>query len=164
MKTCINNLFFLPTLTAALLTLLFPRIAPAQTTIFNYTGTKTTITLNPGFYYITAYGAQGGGCYQNGGGLGAEMEGEFDFTTATTLTPLAGGVGGAGGGQFVAGGGGGGGSFVVNVSLPVVVAGGGGGGGAASSNAGNTGTSGGSGGGGGGVAGGSGRAQGGGRE
>jgi len=118
----------------------------AQTGDYLYSGSKTTITLNLGLYAITAYGAQGGGCYQSGGGLGAEMEGEFDFMTATTLTLLVGGVGGNGSGQFGPGGGGGGGSFVVNGSTPLVVAGGGGGGGAAGSAAGNTGTSGGSGG------------------
>jgi hypothetical protein len=118
----------------------------AQTGNYLYSGSKTTITLNPGLYAITTYGAQGGGCYQSAGGLGAKMEGEFDFTTATTLTLLVGGVGGTGSGQFGSGGGGGGGSFVINGSTPLVVAGGGGGGGAAGSNAGNTGSSGGYGG------------------
>jgi len=135
----------------------------AQTGDYLYSGSKTTITLNLGLYAITAYGAQGGGCYQSGGGLGAEMEGEFDFMTATTLTLLVGGVGGNGSGQFGPGGGGGGGSFVVNGSTPLVVAGGGGGGGAAGSAAGNTGTSGGSGGyagGGGGINGGGGQGSG----
>ena len=92
MKTRINNLFFLPTLTAALLTLLMPRTASAQTTIFNYTGTETTFTLDPGIYDITAYGAQGGPY----GALGAEIEGQFDFTGVTTLTILVGGSGGEG--------------------------------------------------------------------
>jgi hypothetical protein len=118
----------------------------AQSGIYLFTGSETTITLNPGLYAITAFGAQGGSCYQSGGGLGAEMEGEFDFTTATTLTLLVGGSGGNGSGQFGPGGGGGGGSFVVNGSTPLVIAGGGGGGGAAGSNPGNTGTSGGYGG------------------
>jgi hypothetical protein len=92
-----------------------------------FTGSETTITLNPGLYSITAYGAQGGSGYSPGnyGGLGAEMEGEFSFTTSTTLTLLVGG-GGSGGGVF-SGGGGGGGSFVVDGSTPLVIAGGGGG-------------------------------------
>jgi hypothetical protein len=142
---------------AVAVTLLLGVLASSvQASQYLFTGSETTVTLNPGLYNITAYGAQGGGCYQNLGGLGAEMEGEFDFTTVTTLTLLVGGVGGTGSGQFGSGGGGGGGSFVANGTSPVVVAGGGGGGGAASSNAGNTGTSGGSGGGGGSVAGGSG--------
>jgi Regulator of chromosome condensation (RCC1) repeat/Immunoglobulin I-set domain/Immunoglobulin domain len=89
----------------------------AQTNIFLFTGSETTITLNPGAYEITAYGAQGGGS----GGLGAEMEAEFNFTNPTTLTLLVGGAGASGG----YGGGGGGGSFVVNGTTPLVVAGGG---------------------------------------
>ena len=119
---------------------------PAQTSDYLYSGSEESITLDPGIYYITAYGAQGGSCYQNVGGQGAEMEGEFSFATEMTLTVLIGGAGGNGSGQFGPGGGGGGGSFVVNGSTPLLIAGGGGGGGAASNPAGNTGTSGGSGG------------------
>jgi hypothetical protein len=118
----------------------------AQTRNYLYSGSKLTVTLNPGLYAITAYGAQGGSCYQSAGGLGAEMAGHFYFTTETTLTLLVGGVGRNGSGQFGSGGVGGGGSFVVNGSTPLVVAGGGGGGGAAGSNAGNIDTSGGYGG------------------
>src|SRR5262245_66439299 len=82
--------------------------------IYLFTGSQTSITLNPGTYYITAYGAQGGTTTSgSGGGLGAEMEGEFNFTTMTTLTLLVGGRGGYGGGGGN-GGGGGGGSVVVN--------------------------------------------------
>jgi hypothetical protein len=104
-------------------TLLFGVLASAaQTGIYLFTGSETTITLNPGLYNITAYGAQGGACGFNGG-LGAEMEGEFNFTTATTLTLLVGGAGASG----TYGGGGGGGSFVVNGTTTLVVAGGGGG-------------------------------------
>jgi hypothetical protein len=130
MKTRINILFFLPTLTAALLTLLIPRTAPAQTTTFDYTGTETTFTLGPGTYDITAYGAQGGNAeypaWDGGpGGFGAEMEGQFAFAQITTLTILV--SGGGSDGEFA--GGGGGGSFVVNGTTPLVVAGGGGGGG-----------------------------------
>jgi hypothetical protein len=46
-----------------------------------FTGTETTITLNPGIYDIFAYGAQGGGSGRGSsvGGLGAEMGGEFTF-------------------------------------------------------------------------------------
>ena len=71
----------------------------AQTNIYLYgfPWSETNITLNPGTYYITAYGAQGGNATINGtsggtGGIGAEMEGEFNFTTATTLTLLVGGA------------------------------------------------------------------------
>ncbi len=104
----------------------------AQTGIYLFTGSITTITLNPGTYDITAYGAQGGSGSArvlgvNQGGLGAEMEGQFNFTAPATLTLLVGGSGislvnGYGGG------GGGGGSFVVNGSNPLVIASGGGGG------------------------------------
>jgi len=63
-----------------------------------FTGSETTITLNPGIYDITAYGAQGGSGYDSAGGaLGAEMEGEFSFSTSATLTLLVGGGGGRGG-------------------------------------------------------------------
>src|ERR1017187_5368374 len=96
-----------------------------------FIGAETTITLNPGIYDITAYGAQGGHAYGNGnaGGLGAEMAAQFYFPQVETLTILVGGGGGSGAsGSFeYGGGGGGGGSFVVNGSTPLVIAGGGGG-------------------------------------
>jgi hypothetical protein len=44
----------------------------AQTNIYLFSGTETNITLPPGTYIITAYGAPGGGNYYSGG-LGAEM-------------------------------------------------------------------------------------------
>src|SRR5271157_5618184 len=110
-------------------TLLFGVLAGhAQTGQYLFSGSETTITLNPGTYDITAYGAQGGtGAIPYGfaGGLGAEMSGEFYFSANTTLTLLVGGAGAGSGG----GGGGGGGSCVVNGSTPLVIAGGGGGGG-----------------------------------
>jgi hypothetical protein len=93
----------------------------AQTNIYLFTGYETNITLAAGTYNITAFGAQGGG---GDGGLGAEMEGQFSFSTNTVLILLVGG----GGGYDGSGGGGGGGSFVVNGSTPLVIAGGGGGG------------------------------------
>jgi hypothetical protein len=71
----------------------------AQTGTFLFTGSEVTITLNPGAYDITAYGAQGGtsyladGSFGASGGLGAELEGQFDFTTSETLTLLVGGSG-----------------------------------------------------------------------
>jgi len=107
--------------------------ASAQTGNYLYSGSEQTITLNPGLYAITAYGAQGGNANYGGlrggtGGLGSQMKGEFNFTTATTLTILVGG-GGEGGYNF-SGGGGGGGSFVFNGTNALVIAGGGGGGGA----------------------------------
>jgi hypothetical protein len=107
--------------------LLFGGLASsAQTGIYLFTGSETTITLNPGLYNITTYGARGGeGFYGGAGGLGAEMSAEFSFSGLRTLTLLVGGSGVKGGAN---GGGGGGGSFVVNGSIPLVIAGGGGGG------------------------------------
>jgi hypothetical protein len=98
----------------------------AQTQDYQYTGSETTITLQPGLYDIIAYGAQGGSSIYgsfgySAGGLGTQMEGQFYFSASTTLTLLVGGGGGNGGG------GGGGGSFIVNGSTPLVIAGGGGG-------------------------------------
>ena len=123
---------------------------------YTYSGSETVINLIPGYYNITAYGAQGGTGsipYNTAGGLGAEMSGDFYFSANTTLTLLVGGVGNGSGG----GAGGGGGSYVVNGSTPLVIAGGGGGGavsgGALAGGNGLTGSSGGSGGGGGGIGG-----------
>ncbi|HUA37124.1 MAG TPA: hypothetical protein VMA35_01855 [Candidatus Sulfopaludibacter sp.] len=102
-----------------------------QTGIYLFTGAIRSITLNPGTYDITAYGAQGGSANIFGvGGLGAEMEGEINFGTAVNLTILVGGKGiDSVYGDYYGGGGGGGGSFVVNGTKPLLVAGGGGGGG-----------------------------------
>jgi hypothetical protein len=93
----------------------------AQTNIYLYSGSETNITLPPGTYIITAYGAPGGGYYPNPlrrsnfeAGIGAELSAEFNFSASTTLTLLVGGDGG-------------GGSFVVESSTPLVIAGGGGG-------------------------------------
>ncbi len=94
----------------------------AQTADYLYSGSETTINLNPGTYDITAYGAQGG----NDGGQGAEISAQFSFSASTPLTLLVGG-GGASDSPYN-GGGGGGGSFVVEGSTPLVIAGGGGGG------------------------------------
>ena len=55
--------------------------ASAQTNIYLFSGSETNITLNPGTYIITAYGAPGGYYWGladgGGGGRGAEMSGEF---------------------------------------------------------------------------------------
>ena len=106
---------------------------PTQKHYF-FRGSETNITLPPGTYIITAYGAAGG--YANGyggfgmGGLGAEMSAEFNFSTSTNLTLLVGGLGDYFTEYYYdyGGGGGGGGSFVVEGSTPLIVAGGGGGG------------------------------------
>jgi len=99
----------------------------AQTNIYLFSGSETNITLNPGTYIITVYGAVGGGTdYFPIGGYGAKMSAEFSFSAPTTLTLLVGGGGGYG--QYYSGGGGGGGSFVVEGGTPLVIAGGGGGG------------------------------------
>jgi Glycine rich protein len=104
----------------------------AQTTNYMYTGSETNVTLNPGTYIITAYGAAGGLGHNPVGGLGAEMSAEFNFSSPTDLTLLVGNVGSLGGANnsqtYINAGGGGGGSFVVEGSTPLVVAGGGGGG------------------------------------
>jgi hypothetical protein len=104
--------------------------ASAQADTYLYSGSETNVTLNPGTYIITAYGALGGGVVNaRFGGFGAEMSAEFNFSTPTTLTLLVGGVGGFADTVYNGfGGGGGGGSFVVQGSTPLVVAGGGGGG------------------------------------
>ena len=106
-----------------------------------FSGSLTNITLPPGTYIITAYGAPGGWAYNPAyygfaaPGFGAEMSAEFNFATSTTLTLLVGGGGGGARGRRFdydstnySGGGGGGGSFVVEGSTPLVIAGGGGGG------------------------------------
>jgi hypothetical protein len=98
----------------------------AQAGDYLYSGSETTITLNPGTYDIAAYGAQGGFGYTRAGGLGAEMEAQFSFAAAVNLTILVGGgggsgnnsggggggYGGGGGGTQYNGGGGGGGSLI----------------------------------------------------
>src|SRR5690349_1366157 len=80
----------------------------AQTGTYLFSGSLQTVTLNPGSYVITAFGAQGGSGHLTSGGQGAEMEAEFNFSTATTLTLLVGGAGGSGNGGGGNGGGGGG--------------------------------------------------------
>src|SRR5208282_2897683 len=72
----------------------------AQTNIYLFSGSETNITLPPGTYIITAYGGRGG----FGGGGGAEMSAEFNFSTSTNLTLFVGR--GGRGGQLVGGGGG----------------------------------------------------------
>jgi len=42
------------------------RAASAQTTDYLYSGSETNVTLNPGIYVITAYGAPGGSNKING--------------------------------------------------------------------------------------------------
>ena len=69
----------------------------AQTNKYLFSGSKTNITLNPGNYIITAYGAPGGNEEGYGDGLGAEMSAEFNFSASTTLTLLVGGAGFRGG-------------------------------------------------------------------
>ena len=58
----------------------------AQTNIYLYSGSETNITLRPGTYILTAYGAPGGGSIDLPyGSLGAEMSAEFNFSTSTNL-------------------------------------------------------------------------------
>ncbi len=118
---------------AAALVLQFGVLASsAQTSIYLFTGSETTITLNPGTYDITAYGAQGGGGSGDNGGLGAEIAGTFTFLASALLTLLVGGgggySGGGGGGGYTGngsnGGGGGGGSFLdPSATNPIEVSG-----------------------------------------
>lgn len=96
----------------------------AQTGDFLYTGSETTITLQPGLYDITAYGARGGSCNGYLGGGGAERKAQFNFATTVSLTLIVGGAGANG--RYPGSGGGGGGSLVVNGTTPLDVAGGGG--------------------------------------
>jgi hypothetical protein len=109
--------------------------ASAQTGDYLYSGTEQTITLGPGIYDITAYGAQGGSGFfgVSGdyvlGGLGAGMEGQFNFATAVNLTILVGGAGSSVTSGLIGSGSGGGGSFIANGNTPIIIAGGGGGGG-----------------------------------
>ena len=93
MGTRINDLsrYLIFRVFAVLLAVLIQGSASAQT--FTYTGSETSVPLQPGTYDITAYGAQGGSGYNSGGGLGAEMEAQFNFATATNLTILVGGSG-----------------------------------------------------------------------
>src|SRR5580704_13888064 len=77
----------------------------AQPGTYLFTGSERTITLNPGLYDITAFGAQGGNSQNSSGAAGAKMVAEFSFTTPTTVTLL---VGGAGSSDLGAGSGGGG--------------------------------------------------------
>lgn len=118
-------------LCAAVLTALTPQSTSAQGTNFEYSGGEVTYTLGPGTYDITAYGAKGGfsTILSHPGGLGAEIEAVFSFTSPTPLTIMVGGAGGDGPGSPRGPGGGGGGTFVVAGSGPLIVAGGGGGGG-----------------------------------
>src|SRR5258706_2964198 len=73
------------------------RAGSAQTNIYL---SDTTITLNPGTYDITAYGAQGGNGAVNSqgvaakGGRGAKMTGRFSFATTVNLRLLVGRAGG----------------------------------------------------------------------
>jgi hypothetical protein len=118
-------------LAAASLLALFAWDPAARATSFDYTGSPDTFTVPvTGTYRILAFGAQGGNSLAGGGGgLGAEIGGEFSLTAGETLNIY---VGGAGGSRDF-GGGGGGGSFVVGPGntplMPLVIAGGGAGGG-----------------------------------
>jgi hypothetical protein len=94
---------------------------------FTYTGSLVTFTVpTTDSYQILAFGAQGGNIALagTGGGLGAEIGGDFSLAAGEVLQIAVGGAGMPGGGA----GGGGGGSFVVGPgNTPLVIAGGGGG-------------------------------------
>lgn len=89
-----------------------------------YTGTIQTFTIQTtGEYTLSAVGAQGAGSFQhaNGGGLGAELFGDFFFTAGTVLNVVVGGAGNS----LSAGGGG---SFIYTLLDELLMAAGGGGG------------------------------------
>jgi hypothetical protein len=111
--------------------------ASAATFPFDFTGMVQTFTVPmTGAYQILAFGAQGGsgGATGAGGGLGAEIGGDFSLTAGEMLGIYVGGagssynLGGGAGSSYNLGGGGGGGSFVIGPSnAKLVIAGGGGG-------------------------------------
>jgi hypothetical protein len=101
---------------------------PAYT--FSYTGNIVTWTVPvTGYYQILTYGGEGG----KGGGLGAEIGGDFQLQADQILTILVGNMGdptvrpSSLGFGFPGGAGGGGTFVVVGQNTPLVVAGGGGG-------------------------------------
>jgi hypothetical protein len=106
---------------------------PVLADSFSYTGSVQTFTApTAGEYDIVAFGASGGdeSGKGQGGGLGAEMGGDFNLAAGEILDIYVGGTGGTGDS-----GGGGGGTFVVvdMTTAPLVIAGGGGGAGYAGS-------------------------------
>ncbi len=106
---------------------LLAKVAFATPVPFTDTTPGAAIFTAPvaGVYEITAIGAEGGSSpgYNQPGGSGAAVTGDFNLAANEILSLLVGGVGGTG-----AGGGGGGGTFVAFGSTPLLVAGGGGGG------------------------------------
>jgi hypothetical protein len=103
---------------------------PRATISFDDNHLQTFIISTTGTYQIVAYGASGGmgsSVFTPGGGLGAEIGGNFFLMAGDVLGIYVGGAGGNG--SFD--GGGGGGTFVIGPSGdPLVVAAGGGGAGA----------------------------------
>jgi hypothetical protein len=88
-----KHIIISPLCMAAGAVLLGGQTGSAQTVDYLYSGSNVVVTLNPGTYDIIAYGAQGGafngGAGDKLGGLGAEMEGEFNFPTAAAVVPMA---------------------------------------------------------------------------
>jgi hypothetical protein len=102
-------------------------VAHATLFDFTYTGSLVDFTVpTTGSYQIQAFGAQGGNIagVGSGGGLGAEIGGDFTLNAGEVLQIAVGGQGADG----TFSGGGGGGSFVVGPgNTPLVIAGAGGG-------------------------------------
>ena len=90
-----------------------------NSTFFDYTGRVVDYVIpTTGTYYITAYGAAGGGSENDIGGLGAIIGGNIALTAGTTLEIVVGGMGSTGNFDGTWAGGGGGGSFVFTSSIP----------------------------------------------
>ena len=132
-----------PLLIGAALAFVFGPTAHAGTIDFDYTGMVVDYTVpTSGDYALVAFGAQGGagtvlGIGGDGGGLGAEIGGQFLLDAGNVLEIAVGGEGGAP--PFGAvGGGGGGGSFVFDKTTDALLIAAGGGGGNDSGGAGQT--------------------------
>jgi len=98
---------------------------------FSYTGSIQTFTVPScvSLFTIQANGAQGGGSFNGGGGLGARMIGTFSTTAGAVYSLVVGQMGLLQvGGQVQNSSGGGGGSFVYSSVPTLLIAAGGGGG------------------------------------
>ena len=125
MSKRMRGITFLFAITSAAL---FTAASARADSLISYSGSEVQYTVaTSGDYDIVGAGAQGGGGYDTGGGLGALLSGNYYLTAGTVLDIVVGGQGAYGPGV---GGGGGGGSFVwVDSSHQLLLAAGGAGGG-----------------------------------